>query len=171
VQLGATQEKLQAAGVETLAVVITLADRARLYFRYRPTRAIVLADPDARTHRAFGVPRFEVVPDDDAAGSQWPAKTTVTALRAARVNPTGELPAALPVLDAINELNRKDGFELTDVDEQLRAASGSQLAGHFLVDRDGIVRWTHVEARERLADVTKFPSEAEILAAMHTLRT
>jgi hypothetical protein len=167
VQLGVTREKLLAIGVETLAIVIAPAERARLYFRYRPTGAALLADADAVTHRAFGLPRFEVVPDD--AASQWPRTVTPAALGGARVNPTGELPGPVPVLEAMDELNRRDGFELTGADEQTRGAHGSQLAGHFLVDREGTVRWVHVEARERLADVTKFPAEEEILAAARAL--
>ena len=35
-QLGTTQEKLKAVGVETMAVVNTPPERARLYFKYRP---------------------------------------------------------------------------------------------------------------------------------------
>lgn len=46
------------------------------------------------------------------------------------------------------------------------AAHGSQLAGHFLVDRHGILRWTQVEAKDRIADISKFPSEDELLAAV-----
>ena len=162
------QEKLLGAGVETLAIVISAAEPARLYFRYRPNRAVLLADADAVAHRAFGLPRFEVVPDD--APLQWPRTVSLAALGGARVNPSGELPAPLPVLEAMDELNRRDGFALTDADEQTRGAHGSQLAGHFLVDRAGTVRWTHVEARERLADVTKFPAEGEILAAARILQ-
>ena len=66
-------------------------------------------------------------------------------------------------------LNQKDGFQLTSVDEQIFAAHGTQLAGHFLVDRHGILRWTRVEARDRIADISKFPSEEELLAAARTL--
>ena len=42
---------------------------------------------------------------------------------------------------------------------------GMQLAGHFLIDRDGIIRWRQIEAAERIGDLAKFPSDEEILAA------
>ena len=92
-QLGATQEKLRGLGVETLAVINTPVERARLYFRHRPTRAVLLADPDAATHRAFGVPEIELTSGDAAAGpSRWPVRITVDELLSLRLNPTGELP-------------------------------------------------------------------------------
>ncbi len=56
VQLGTTQDKLKAIGVETMAVVNTPLERARLYFKYRPARVLLAADPEAATHRSFGVP-------------------------------------------------------------------------------------------------------------------
>ena len=57
VQLGTTQDKLKAMGVETMAVVNTPLERARLYFKYRPARVLLAADPEAATHQAFGCPR------------------------------------------------------------------------------------------------------------------
>jgi peroxiredoxin len=72
VQLAATRERLEGLGVETLAVVNTLPDRARLYFGYRPARVLLAADPDAATHRAFRVPAFEVVEDAAAGGPCGP---------------------------------------------------------------------------------------------------
>lgn len=162
-QLAATQEKLKAAGVETLAVVNTPLDRARLYVRYRPTRLTLLADPDAVTHQAYRLPAFEVV--DEVLAGAWPLKATLAQIQAAATNPTGELAEPLNPLEANGALNQKDGFQLTPVDEQIMAAHGTQLAGHFLVDRHGILRWTQVEAKDRIADISKFPSEAELLAA------
>jgi hypothetical protein len=43
------------------------------------------------------------------------------------------------------------------------------LAGHFLIDRDGILRWGQTEAGERIGDLTKFPSVEEILRAARAL--
>src|ERR687888_175621 len=45
-QLGATSDKLKSVGVETLAIVATSPENARLYFRFRPTRAPLAADPE-----------------------------------------------------------------------------------------------------------------------------
>ena len=60
VQLGAVQPVLSAAGIETLAVINTPVERARLYFRHRPTPVTLLSDPDCLTHRAYGVPQRRV---------------------------------------------------------------------------------------------------------------
>ena len=164
VQLAAMQEQLKRAGVETLAVVNTTLDRARLYFKYRPTPVLLAADPEAGTHRLFGVPAFEL-----GEVSGWPLRATPEEFGAVRVNPTGELAAALQPMEANDELNRREGFQLTEVDQQILAAHGTQLVGHFLIDREGIIRWTHIEAWERMTDLGKFPTEAEILAAARSL--
>ncbi len=90
-------------------------------------------------------------------------------LMAAEVNPTGELPAPQPVFAANETLNKMDGFELTEADQQMAAAHGTQLGGHFLLDREGIIRWLHIEAGERIGDLAKFPSDVEIVAAARAL--
>src|SRR5262245_14711013 len=61
VQLGTTRDKLKALGVETMAVVNTPLERARLYFKYRPARVLIAADPEAETHQSFRLPRGTVV--------------------------------------------------------------------------------------------------------------
>ena len=66
-------------------------------------------------------------------------------------------------------LNQRDGFEPTETDQQIVAAHGTQLAGHFLVDRDGIIRWQQIEAAERIGDLSKFPSDEEILRGARSL--
>lgn len=154
-QLSGIQDALARLGVATVAVVNTQRERAALYFRYHPTRVRLLADPEARTHALFGVP--SVVPDE--------------AFAAVRTNPTGELPQPMHPMEANAALNAKDGFVLTEVDEAVFAAHGTQLAGHFLIDRDGIVRWTSIEAEAGSHAVAVFPSPAEILAAARSLAT
>ena len=150
-----------------LAVVNTPVERARLYFNYRPTRVLLAADPGAAAHRAFGVPAVEVVEDDAAA--QWPWRSTIPRFEAALINPTGELPSPRNAFEANTVLNEKDGFRLTEVDEQIAAAHATQLAGHFLVDRLGVVRWAHVEAGAHPTDLGRFPGDEEILAAAQAL--
>ena len=167
-QLGTTQEKLKAVGVETMAVVNTPLERARLYFKYRPVRVLLTADPEAATHRLFGVPAGVLVENEsDASWAQ--GKVTMGQMQAAVVNPTGELPEPQNVFAAMETLNKRDGFELTEIDQQIAAAHGMQLAGHFLLDRNGLVRWRHIEAGERIEDLTKFPSDEEIVAAARGL--
>jgi peroxiredoxin len=56
-QMGATEGKLKELGVETLGVVATTPENARLYFKFRPTRLRLAADPELATHRAYGVPQ------------------------------------------------------------------------------------------------------------------
>jgi len=168
VQLGTTQDKLKAVGVETMAVINTPLERARLYYKYRPARVLLTADPEAATHRAFRLPEGILVEkESEASWSQ--AKVTMGQLQAARINPTGELPAPQNPFDAMETLNQRDGFEATEVDNQIAMTHGLQLGGHFLIDRDGIIRWQHIEALEGIGDLSKFPSDEEILTAARAL--
>ena len=166
-QLGTTQDKLKALGVETMAVVNTPLERARLYFKYRPARVLLAADPEAETHRAFRVPAGVVVEDEAAAS--WPESATMGQLLAVQMNPTGELPVPQNPFAAMETLNKKDGFEPTETDQQIAAAHGTQMTGHFLIGRDGIIRWLQIEAAERIGDLSKFPTDEEIVAAARAL--
>lgn len=167
VQLGTTQEKLKAVGVETVVIVNTPVDRARLYFNYRPAQVLLAADPDAATHQAFGVPAFDFV--EDESGSQWPFRFTMQQFRSVLINPTGEMPSPRSGFEANTVLNEMDGFQPSEVDQQIATAHGTQLAGHFLIDRQGIVRWAEVEAAARTADIGKWPADEEILSAARAL--
>ena len=168
VQLGATQEKLKAVGVETMAVVNTPLARARLYYKYRPARVLLTADPEAVTHRSFGVPAGVLVENESEAS--WSRGTvTMGQMQTALINPTGELPTPQNPFEAMATLNQRDGFEATEVDHQIAAAHGLQLGGHFLIDRQGIIRWGQIEAAERIGDLSKFPSDEEILTAARSL--
>lgn len=163
VQLGTTQDKLRSIGVETLAVVNTPTERARLYFKYRPTRVLLAADPEAATHQAYRLPAVAVIEDEQA--TSWPQSATLGQFLTTPINPTGELPAPQHCFAAMETLNKKEGFEPNEIDQQVAATHGSQLTGHFLIDREGIVRWRQVEAAERMEDLSKFPSDEEILTA------
>jgi hypothetical protein len=67
-------------------------------------------------------------------------------------------------------LAQKDGYPGTAVDEVDMNRQWPQLKGVFLIDRDGIVRWTYIEcATEGVAGLGKFPSEQEILSAARAL--
>jgi peroxiredoxin len=157
VQLDLTGDRLRGLGVETLGIVATTPGNARLYFRYRPARLALAADPDLTTHRAYGLPKVEL---------PWEA------LKSTRVNPTGELPEPLPVWEAAKALTRFDGFRPTDTDREDTQRTWSQSAGEFLIDRGGIVRWVYVEyATGDLAGIGKFPTDEGILAAARTLTT
>jgi peroxiredoxin len=168
VQLGTTQDKLKALGVDTMAVVNTPLERARLYFKYRPARVLLAADPEAATHRAFRLPAGVIVEKESEAS--WAEGTlTIGQLQATRINPTGELPEPQNVFQAGETLNKRDGFEMTEIDGQIAAAHGTQLTGHFLLDRDGTVRWRYIEALEGIEGLSKFPGDEEIVAAARAL--
>jgi hypothetical protein len=66
-------------------------------------------------------------------------------------------------------LNKRDRFELTEIDQQIAATHGFQLGGHFLIDREGIIRWLQIEGAEGMSELSKFPSDEEILAAARGL--
>lgn len=90
-------------------------------------------------------------------------------LLAMKIDPTGELPEPQNPFAAMETLNRKDGFEMTEVDGQIAHAHGTQMTGHFLIDREGIIRWEHIDCADRLEDLSKFPSDDEILRAARGL--
>jgi peroxiredoxin len=153
-QMAVTRERLGDVGVESLAIVATDLANARLYFTYRPMRVRVAVDPECVTHGSYGVPKPEPTPD---------LVQTVTNLR---VNPTGELPEPLPVPQAAMELDRLQGYEQTPRDHVDFERTFTQMIGAFLVDRDGIVRWTDIECgREGLSGFGKFPATEHVLDA------
>jgi len=162
VQMGALRDKLKALSVETVAVVNTPLERARLYFRHRPVQVLIAADPEAATHRSFGLPAGEIV--EDEAQSAWPLRVTLKQLQSARISHP-DLPGPSDPFGANEVLNRREGFEPNEIDQQVAMAHGTQLAGYFLVDREGKIRWLFVEAEARMNDLTKFPSADEIVAA------
>jgi len=168
-QLGAAQPALSERGVETLAVVNTPLERARLYFHHRPTALTLLSDPDCASHRAFGVPRIGFLEPGSAVQPRWPYATSVELFEAARINPTGELDAPAQPMQANELLNVKDGFALAEADQRIFAAHATQLTAQFLVDRDGIVRWAWSEAPNAPAELCRFPSFSDMLAAVQTL--
>jgi peroxiredoxin len=157
-QLAITRGKLQAEGVETLAIVATSPERARLYYRYRPTHVPLGADPDLSTHQAYGVLKMPMTP------------LTLLKMLTTRVNPSGELPRPVPLMRAGGALNRLDNFESTEADRDDQRHQSAQLTGQFLIDRDGVVRWVNIEgALEGPAGIGKFPTDEDLLAVARTL--
>ena len=159
-RLGGSRAKLRAVGVETLAVVATKPERARLYLRFRPTGVPLAADPELITHRSYGLPKPTLTPE------------LLQAARSVRVNPAGDLPEPVPVLEVNDIANRLEGFEFTDTDRDdmdRQFAAGPQLAGQFLVDADGIVRWANIECAEGLDRAGQYPTDEELLTAARAL--
>jgi len=168
VQLGSVAQKLQELGVQTLGVMATTPERARLYFRFRPPRIPMGADPDLMTHRAYGLPHSAFTPEVFEVAQLAAARD----LR--RLNQ--EVPAADPfgaptqLERSLRLLDRLEGYEPTDADHADLQRHQAQFTGQFLVDRDGIVRWVNIEcAREGPAGFGEMPSDEEILAAARAL--
>ena len=124
----AMDRQLREKGVECIAVVNTPIERARLYFRYRPMPDLLAAsDPERTSHRAFGLPNVELA----EIQSDWQRKVGSVACAA---------------------LNTWDGYKITDVDQQMAQEGGGQLFGQFLIDREGIIRWSFTEVPEHFLE-------------------
>jgi peroxiredoxin len=169
-QLGACAEKLRREGVETLGVLIGPVSRGRLYFRYHPARMSLAADEAAATHRAYGVPRFELLPGNgNGDAAVWPYAVTEEQVNTVRVNPNGIFPEPVLASEASELLNRADDFPWTEVDGQTAERHWTQLDGLFLIDRGGTVRWRYLEAYDDPTELGAFPSEDELVAAVREL--
>jgi peroxiredoxin len=166
VRLGQIAPALRQVGVETLAIVGTTPERARLYFRYRPASIALAADPELASHRHYGLPCYPVTPE---LRDQY---------RATRVDPFRELPAPVPLLgpdgrEAHDVFDRLDDFVPTEVDQRDRTRQfrdSMQVCGQYMLDSRGIIRWAHVEgASGGLATAGIFPSEATLIAVARSL--
>ena len=158
-QIGTIEGKLKVGGIEALGIVATPPENARLYFKFRPTRLRLAADPELATHRAYGLPKPTPTPE------------FMQALQTIRINPFGDLPEPLPISQVAEVVAKADGYTENDTDKADMERQWPQLKGQFLIDRDGIVRWAHIEcATEGPAGIGKLPSADEIIAAARTLR-
>ena len=158
-QIGAIEGKLKEVGIEALGIVATPPENARLYFKFRPTRLRLAADPELATHRAYGLPKPTPTPE------------FMQALQTIRINPFGDLPEPLPISQVAEVVAKADGYTENDTDKADMERQWPQLKGQFLIDRGGIVRWAHIEcATEGPAGMGKLPSADEIIAAARTLR-
>jgi len=132
---------LRDKGVECLSVVNTPADRARLYLRYHPVPGLIAAaDPERASYRAFGLPNLEFTENE----TRWPYKVGMDVVAGARLQLAG-VSEPVNAMEAAELLNPKEGYEITEADERMIATGRGQLFGQFLIDREGIVRWTFTE--------------------------
>jgi peroxiredoxin len=158
-QLGGTREKLGTLGVETLGIIEDRLEPVRRYFQVRPPRIRLATDEARNVHRVYGCPTPPVNPD-------------YRKLRAAvRINPTGEAPEPMSIDDAQTWLRRHDRFgeipEDQAVMDQFPPRDFNLHAGHFLIDRQGIVRRVWIETpADDLTGWGVFPTDGEILAAV-----
>jgi peroxiredoxin len=156
-KMGTNEAKLKALGVETVGVVATEPENARLYFKFRPTRLRLGADPELTTHRLYGLPKPAVTDE------------LMKQLETTRVNPFEEFPEPLPIAKTVEAASKLDGYKDTDTDQADMMRQFPQLKGQFLIDRDGIVRWVNIECAEGMGGVGKFPSDEVILTAARAL--
>jgi len=156
-QLGLAAPELKKAGVETLCVIATPPENARLYFKFRPTSLRLASDPELSTHQAYGVPK------------PVPTPQLLSEMEATRINPEGMFPEPLPIPQAAATAAKLDGYQQTAADHAEMERQWPQLKGQFLIDKGGIVRWTNIEcAVEGLAGVGKFPTTETLMTAVRT---
>lgn len=155
--------ELRERGVGSLTVVNTPIERARLYFRYHPMPNLLAAsDPERASHRAFGLPNLEFTENE----TNWPYKVAMAAAMDMRVDLPGELPGPMDPMTAGAILDKKDHYELTEADEQMIATGHGQLVGQFLLDRQGIVRWSFTEVPEGGRYMFGAPNPQELMSAV-----
>ncbi|MBY3048752.1 peroxiredoxin-like family protein [Rhizobium laguerreae] len=155
-------DALQEKGIDSLTVVNTPIDRARLYFRYHPLPNLLAAsDPERVSHKAFGLPNLQFTEDEN----EWPRKVSMSTVMSMRIDMPGELPAPMDPMAASEFLDKADGYEITEVDKQMIAAGHGQLVGEFLLDRDGVVRWCFTEVEEDGRHMFGGPAPREVMSA------
>ena len=92
-------------------------------------------------------------------------------MQTTRINPFGDFPEPLPIPQAVEVVAKADGYSENDTDRVDMERQWPQLKGQFLIDRDGIVRWAHIECvTEGPAGMGKLPSVEEIIAAARRLQ-
>jgi peroxiredoxin len=157
-QIAADEPKLKAIGVETVGVVATPPENARLYFKFRPNRLRLAADPALSTHRAYGL----LKPD--------PTPELLHAFETVKINPGGAFPEPMPITQAATAIAKLDGYVENETDRADTERQWPQLKGQFLIDRAGVVRWAKIEGAEGFSGIGSFPSLDEILSAARTVQ-
>ena len=149
-RLGIMAGRLRESGVETLGIVATPPERARLYFRFRQAPIPLGADPDLATHRAYGVPRTSLTPE------------LAHAINEASLAWARELGIPARPEHAYDDVQKFDGYEPSAEDHADFAQHQAQFIGQFLIDSHGIVRWANVQTKAG----DDLPTAADILTAM-----
>jgi peroxiredoxin len=152
--MATTSEKLKSLGIESVAIVGTELENARLYYKFRPTPLTLGADPKLTSHRSYGVPKPEPTPELEQE------------IARVRVNPTGEFAEPVSLDTAAAALIARDPYRPNATDLRESESNFTQLKGQFIIDRDGVVRWTNIECgKEGLSGLGKFPTDDELLIA------
>jgi len=162
-QMGLLRQKLLSLGIDTLAIVASKVEHARLYFRYHPTRIPLAADPEMTVLRAFSVPKPSVTPQ------------LLEKFRTTLVDPFNELVTPVPITEIATTLNERDGYEMNatdweELEQQWRWDRSTQLMARFLIDREGIIQWVDVEgAGQGMGGIGTLAADDELFAAVRTL--
>jgi peroxiredoxin len=165
-QLSDLAERIRPQGIETLLVITTPIDRARVYFKHYPTTMAIASDPEMTTHRAYGVPRAELT---DGV-TVWPKTLNPADVDVVHADHSWrDISEATSLADSVLLLDRKDGYQRSDTEQDEQEVTWNQLCGLVLIDKAGIVRWTNTEARGGITDFGNIASASEIISATHGL--
>lgn len=160
------ESALQEKGIESLTVVNTPIERARLYFRYRPLPNLLAAsDPERISHRAFGLPNLRFTESE----TDWPNKIGIDKVMEMQIDIPGELPHPMSALSANEYLNAKDPYEITEDDQRMIDTGHGQLVGEFLLDRDGVIRWCFTEVDGEGSRMFANPATEELMSVASQL--
>ena len=95
---------------------------------------------------------------------EWPYKMSLASAMSTRMD-LPELPEPMDPIAASEALNKIDGYEFTKDDQRMIATGQGQLFGQFLLDRDGVVRWSFTEVPEGGSRMFGAPSREELMSA------
>ena len=74
------------------------------------------------------------------------------------------------VFEAAPLLNQVQGYTPNEADQRDMERQGAQVKGQFLLDSNGVVRWSNIEcANDGLAGFGRFPTEDELMGALRVL--
>ncbi len=132
-QLRPTCEALHASGIAVLGVLVVSPERARQYFGHFPACFPMAAAPDHAVHRAYGLPDLAKTPD-------WVAESERRASEILR-----EQGLEVPLGQARSAFRTSDNFAMTPEDQARQNRATSYAIGHFLIGRDGLIRWARVD--------------------------
>jgi peroxiredoxin len=185
VQLRGPRERLRKMGIDTLVIIASELERARLYLKHHPLQLLLAADPECLAHRAYGLPKpRQITAEDEARTSALRVAvedTAVTADDLGRLRSAAQAIAAeagdvthgsrrLPYWDFIHLQRKLYPYQLTPSEQQAWDHSRGLGTGQFFIDRDGIVRWLKMQSTvEPPAALGNFASENELLAAAESV--
>jgi peroxiredoxin len=131
-QLRPTCEALRAVGIVILGVVVASPERARQYFRHFPACFPMAADPDRTIHRACRLPEV----------ARTPEFLQETERKASEILLEQRLEA--PPGQALSIFMTSGGYEMT-IEDRAEMKRPAPATAHFLIGRDGLIRWTRVD--------------------------